>query len=322
MRPRPADCFRAALTCGGVVFVYDVERLPDRLPVGELVVEPARPGARPRSRGRTASTGSSWKTSVEQLALEAPRDRAPVAPHGLEPHEVERPSPGRHEPGVALLAARRAAAHLGHPEARVDLLELELRSARARRTRARSASATSGADRRRAALVGAPGRRCRVGSPTSTKSESGVAVDDAMAAPLDRGRREADHVLAGDGDRVGDRRREEPRQASPEHAEERVHEDLRRLRRRPRRPPRARCARSSRGARPASGRMPGSSRAEGRAARRADRAAAPGVSWRRHDVGQRVDVEGADQARVQALEVEDEDVPVEAGDGVEDEAAR
>src|SRR5439155_735547 len=64
---------------------------------------------------------------VEKLALEAARHLAPVAPHGLEPDDLERLARGsRHQPRVALLAARRAAADLRHEEARVDLLELEL----------------------------------------------------------------------------------------------------------------------------------------------------------------------------------------------------
>src|SRR5581483_4259393 len=67
---------------------------------------------------------------VEQLALEAPRDRAPVAPHGLQPDQLE-PLAGRpvDQAGVALLAPGRAAADLGHPEPAVDLLELELEPA-------------------------------------------------------------------------------------------------------------------------------------------------------------------------------------------------
>ena len=59
--------------------------------------------------------------------------------------------------------------------------------------------------------------------------------------------------------------------------------------------------------------------AEPGAARRADERQVRGLA-RRKDVRQGIDVERADQARVEALEVEDEDVPVEAGDGVEDEA--
>src|SRR4029450_4659578 len=63
-----------------------------------------------------------------QLALKAPGHPAPVAPHRLEADDLEAIV---HQSGVALLAARRAAAHLGEEEARVDLLELELEMARA-----------------------------------------------------------------------------------------------------------------------------------------------------------------------------------------------
>src|SRR5262249_53722496 len=45
------------------------------------------------------------------------------------------------------------------------------------------------------------------------------------------------------------------------------------------------------------------------------------VAVARRNVRQRIDVEGPDDARIEALEVEDEDVPVETGAGIEDEAA-
>src|SRR5207247_10864501 len=64
----------------------------------------------------------------EQLALEATGDAAPVAPDRLEPDDLQLFA---HESRVALLAPGRAAPHLGHEEARVDLLELELQVARA-----------------------------------------------------------------------------------------------------------------------------------------------------------------------------------------------
>src|SRR5262249_60836458 len=59
----------------------------------------------------------------QQLALEASRHPAPVAPHRLETHHLELAADHAR---VALLAAAGAAPHLGHEEALVDLLELEL----------------------------------------------------------------------------------------------------------------------------------------------------------------------------------------------------
>ena len=129
---------------------------------------------------------------------------------------------------------------------------------------------------------------------------------------------EPDHVLAGEGDRVGDRRREEPAGRGPEDPEEGVHEDLRRLGAHrvallPGLGPLLPEARDQVGQ---DSRLVG---AEPGAARRADEGQVRRLA-RREDVRQGIDVERADQARVEALEVEDEDVPVEAGDGVEDEA--
>ena len=83
--------------------------------------------------------------------------------------------------------------------------------------------------------------------------------------------------------------------------------------------PSFRARRSSRGARPA---RAGSRLVGTEEAPLGVRISGVGRLVRRKDVRQGIDVERADQARVEALEVEHEDVPVEAGDGVEDEASR
>ena len=165
--------------------------------------------------------------------------------------------------------------------------------------------------------LGAPGRADGVGLAGVDEQGVGVAVDDAMAGLCDGRGGEPDDVLAGHGDRVGDRRGEEPAGRRPQHPEERVHEDLRRLG-----ADRVALLPGLRALLPEAGDQvgqdPGHVGAERGAARRADEGQ-PGRLAGRNDVGQGIDVEGADQARVEALEVEHEDVPVEAGDRVEDE---
>src|SRR5947209_2322258 len=152
--------------------------------------------------------------------------------------------------------------------------------------------------------------------PGVDEERVGVAVDQAVAALGDRRGGEPDGVLAGRRDRVRHRRREEPRRRRAEHAEERVHEDLDRLRRH--------LVAGAARARP----LPREPRdeprqdaglvaPEGGAARGAERVRGGTVG----DEGERVDVEGPDEARIEALEVEDEDVRVEAWHRVEDEAA-
>src|SRR5206468_7580726 len=126
----------------------------------------------------------------------AARDAAPVAPHGLQADELDLlPGLADHQPRVALLAPNRAPAHLGHEEARVDLLELELEVARAAEL-ARDGVADGPADRRAQPLAPRRGA-CRVGLAEVDEERVGVAVDDAVAQVRDRPGREPDHVLAG-----------------------------------------------------------------------------------------------------------------------------
>src|SRR5439155_7342324 len=204
------------------------EWLADRLPVGELGVEAA--GAQLRDEGADEfRDGTVVEDEVQELALEAARHLAPVAPHGLEPDDLERLARGSdHEPRVALLAAHGAAADLGHEEARVDLLELELEVARATEV-AGEGGGDVPADPV-AQLLG-PRRSARgVRLPGVDEARVGAAVRHAVAALGDGRGGEPDDVLAGRRDRVRHRRREEPRRRRAEHAEERVHEDLDRLR--------------------------------------------------------------------------------------------
>src|SRR5439155_7870884 len=134
-----------------------------------------------------------------------------------------------HQPRVSLLAPLRAAAHLGHEEARVDLLELELEVARAAEL-ARDGIADGAADRRAQLLAARHGAR-RVGLAQVDEERVGVAVDDAVAPLRDRPGGEPDHVLPGGGDGIRYRGREEARGGRAEHAEEGVHQYLGRLRR-------------------------------------------------------------------------------------------
>ena len=258
------------------------------------------------------STGSSWNASWRSSRWKRRATAAPVPAHGLEADQLERlPAGADDQPGVALLAARRAAADLGHPEPRVDLLELELEPAP-------HAELARGAPRRRGRRWSRAGsrrarRRARVGLAGVDEEGVGVAVDDAVARLLDGGRREADHVLAGDGDRVGDGRREEaarPRRPSTPKSEfMRIFVAWAPTAS----PCRAGAARAPpRGGRP--GRAGCPARRRGTRRRWACGRAAGRRLAGRDDVGQRVDVEGPDQARIEALEVEDEDVPVEARD--------
>src|SRR5947208_3396607 len=290
------------------------ERLADRLPVGQLAVEAS--GAQVgHEAADEVGDRPVVEDQVEQHALEAARHPAPVTPHGLEADELDLLAGRRdHQPRVALLAPRRPAAHLGHEEARVDLLELELEVARAAELACHGV-ADGAADRRAQLLTARRGPR-RVGLAEVDEERVGVAVDDAVAQVRDRRSREPDHVLAGGGDRVRHRGREQARGGRAEHAEEGVHQDLGRLRRdRVARRPGARALlaetrhqlwEDARLVAPEHG-----------AAGRADDRLRPG----REHVGERIDVEGADDARVEALEVEDEDVAVEPGARVEHEAA-
>src|SRR6185503_18540883 len=104
------------------------------------------------------------------------------------------------EPGIALLAARRGAPDLGHEEARVDLLEREHETARAREL------AFDGAGDVALDLAAQPltNRACRVFGVGAGIDEERVrvAVDDPEATPLDRTGGEPDHVLPGHRDRV------------------------------------------------------------------------------------------------------------------------
>jgi hypothetical protein len=295
-----------------------LEGLPDRLPVCQLVVEAAGLEIGDEVTDELLDR-LVVEDALEELALEAPRHGAPVPPHGLQPHEVQRLSArARDQSGVALLAARRASPDLRHPEPRVDLLELELEPAPDAELLPKRLGDVGADDL--AEALGPPGGPGGIGLARIDEERVRVPVDDAVTGLPDGGRREPDHVLSGDGDRVGDVGREEPAGGGPEHAEQRVHEDLRGLG----------ADRVAVLARPGSllpeardqlgqdARLVG---AEGSAARRPhDRAVGPLA--RRHDVSQRIDVEGADEARVQALEVEHQDVPVEPRYGVEDEAPR
>ena len=70
----PPACLRAAFTCGGVVFVYAAERLPHCLPVDEQVVEAAGSELGDEAADEVVDR-LVVEDAVEELALEAPRDR-------------------------------------------------------------------------------------------------------------------------------------------------------------------------------------------------------------------------------------------------------
>jgi hypothetical protein len=204
------------------------ERLADRLPIRELVVEAAA-AERLELLADEVDDRLVVEQPVEELALEAAGHRAPVAAHGLEADDLHRlPVAVDDEARVALLAAHHAAAHLGHEEARVDLLELQLEVALAAELAA-DRRAHLGADdlaQLAAADAGAPG----VGLVDVDEERVRVAVDDLVPQLADGLRRDADHVLPRERDRVRDRRREETRDRRPEHPEQRVHQDLHGLR--------------------------------------------------------------------------------------------
>ena len=135
-----------------------------------------------------------------------------------------------------------------------------------------------------------------------------------MPTPHDRIGREADDMLPRSRDRVGDGRREEPRGRRPEDAEERVHEDLRRLRR-----DRVPGPLGRRALGPQTRHEPGENALlarEGCPARRPHDSAIVG----RLDVGEGVDVERANEARIETREIEHQHVAMDAGYGREHEA--
>src|SRR5207249_33972 len=147
----------------------------------------------------------------------------------------------------------------------------------------------------------------RATSLQSRRTASRPTISSVSPAGSGRLGRGPGEVLSRRGDGVRRRRGEEARGWRAEDAEERVHEDLDRLRRHLIagatglralfREPRDEVGQDARLVAP-----------EGGAARRPQdvRLRIPG------DERERVDVEGADETRVEALEVEDEDVPVEA----------
>src|SRR5439155_13858491 len=102
------------------------EWLPDRLLVGQLGIESSGPQVRDECAHEVGDRPV-VKDERQQLALETARDLAPVTPDRLEANDLQLLS---HEPGVSFLAPGGATAYLGHEEARVDLLELELEMAR------------------------------------------------------------------------------------------------------------------------------------------------------------------------------------------------
>ena len=155
---------------------------------------------------------------------------------------------------------------------------------------------------------------------TCDEHRVGVAVEHAHALLGEGVARPAQRLLAEAGDRVRDVGVEEAARGGAEHAEERVQHDLDRLRgvhvaalaRRGARVPEALDdARQD----PAAAR-------EARAVRRFERVAPSRRDRTRQRVRERIEIEGADQARVQALEVEDRDVAVEAGNRIEQRPAR
>ena len=233
----------------------------------------ARRADRRRTPRTKSSTGWSWKTRSRSSRWKRRATTAPVAPHRFEADDLELSRAVRHQAGVALLAAGRAAAHLGQEEARVDLLELELEVAGAAELARRAPAATASPISPRSASAAAAARAAS-GSPSVDEQRVGVAVDDAMAHATLDGR--AARRITCCPRRViafataGEKRRDAGEPSTPKSEFMRIliacdaHRVARRARAR---------ARSSQSRATSAGRMPGSSRAEGRAARRADRPA-------------------------------------------------
>src|SRR5262249_26127698 len=144
----------------------------------------------------------------------------------------------------------------------------------------------------------------------------GVAVEHAVAVGFDTRLRPEEDLSTEAGDGVGDRRARETARRRTEHAVKRVHEDLdgvaahrvaRGLARLPRGGERVEQRRRDPG-RPSEGGAVGS-----------DEGVVPRL--RLAQKSERVDLKRTDQARIEALEVEDEHVAVDAGRGVEDVTA-
>ena len=248
-----------------------------------------------------------------ELALEPPGERRPVRPHRLEPLEDElrrRSAAVPHEPRVALLRALRRAAQGRHEEALEQALELDLEA------------------RFQAVLLGegrAPppvqplrerGRDLPRSGAVSEQDEErvGIPVDHLEALALDERLAAPDDLVPAHRDAAREPRIEEAAPAGAEHPVEGVHEDLDRVLERLVPAPLRFVP-----VRPEIGDEVG----QDPALAREDPSGEP-----RHRVGARlgeaegVDAEGADDARIQALEVEQGDVPVEPRARVEDVAAR
>ena len=168
------------------------------------------------------------------------------------------------------------------------------------------------------AVAEAPGR-VRVRGPRLHEQAVRVAVEHAPALALDPLLAPQQHLAAEAGDRVGQAGIVEPAGGRPQNAVEGVHQDLDRV-------ALDGVAAGSRllalrhqlvQQRAQDGLPPEERRAAGRD---------DGIGHRNAGLGpheiQRIDLEGADQARVQALEVEHDDVRVHAGDGLEHVPAR
>src|SRR5581483_4035564 len=282
--------------------------LADALRVDELALELAPPERRDRladERHRVLLA----EEAHEDALLQPARDRRPVAPDRLEADDDE----ASVDPaGVALLAAADAAPDPRHEEPLEDVLELE-------RELGLDAVALAHAldDPALDALpqrLGLRARRlARLLPRQLDEHRIRVAVHDGEALVLERLARPREDLLPEAGDRVGDRGVEEAARRRSQDAEERIHHDLDRL-------VGVAIAARLRGlaARHEAIDHPGQDRGvarEARAVRRLDRvdvrAACAGVR-------ERVELEGPDEARVEALEVEDGDGPQQAGHGMQE----
>ena len=171
-------------------------------------------------------------------------------------------------------------------------------------------AAPPGVEPRRDSAAALAGRRLRNARAEQHEQGVGVAVDDGLAAFLDRVAGAADDLVPAPRDAAREARVVEAAAGRAEDAVEGVHQDLRRLRHR-----RVAALLRPIPLLPDGPHESGQDRAlarERRALEPLDALLAGGVQR----VG--VDAEGADDARIQALEVEDEDVVVEPGLRVED----
>ena len=289
-----------------------VQGLPQALAVDQGVVIAATPDVA-HDLGQVVVHRRIGKEPRVELALHGLREIGPVAPHDFHADELHRVATVGHT-GVALARAGGTVSYGRQEQSRVEFLELQFQSA------LDIPPFTHMARDRRVDLphetFAASMRLARVGEAGKDEQTVGVAVQDIETPVFEPGLGPEQEMPALPGDGVRDGGVVETAGGRAQDTVERVHEDLDRLRgdivifafgrlaglgQAIKHPWQDRLATAKRGA-----------------GRRTDHVFAGADAG---NEGERIDVEGTHDARIQALEVEHPDVPMQAGSRLQHMAA-